>query len=103
MKYRLSPEAERDINEIWEYIAEDNPTAADNVINTIQDALATISKSPGLGRKRPEIPTKAPARYWTVYRHYVIAYLEDSKPLYVLRVVSGYRDLPALFAVDTQI
>ena len=34
-RYVLHPEAVRDLEEIWEYIAQDNPDAADRVIDEI--------------------------------------------------------------------
>lgn len=37
--FRLHPEAARDISEIWEYIAEDNPDAAGRVREEILDAI----------------------------------------------------------------
>jgi plasmid stabilization system protein ParE len=35
-EYEFHPEAEIDLDAIWEYIAEDNPNAADRVIDQIE-------------------------------------------------------------------
>ena len=46
MPYRLSALAERDIEEIWSYVAEDaSPTTADRLINTIVGRFSCSSNS----------------------------------------------------------
>ena len=41
--YDFHPEARADLNEIWAYIAQDNPDAADRVIDNIEAALEALS------------------------------------------------------------
>jgi plasmid stabilization system protein ParE len=45
-----APAAESDAVEIWSYIAEDNPEAADRLIDRFDKIIRTISKQPELGR-----------------------------------------------------
>jgi plasmid stabilization system protein ParE len=42
MTYRISKEAKQDLRDIWEYIAEDNPNAADATIETIYKAIRKL-------------------------------------------------------------
>ena len=35
--YRLAKSAERDLREIWKYVTQDNPTAANRLIKRFQD------------------------------------------------------------------
>jgi plasmid stabilization system protein ParE len=35
MPYTVSPQAIKDLDEIWDYVAADSPTAADRLIDTI--------------------------------------------------------------------
>jgi plasmid stabilization system protein ParE len=55
MKYILSRGAERDLEEIWEYIAQDNIDAADRWIAKLFAAFAMLARSPGLGHNRTDL------------------------------------------------
>jgi len=44
--YAFHPQAEADIDEIWEYIAADNPAAADRVTADIEKLSITLCCSP---------------------------------------------------------
>jgi toxin ParE1/3/4 len=53
---RWSYEAEQWLKEIYEYIAEDNPTAAGKVVSGIYDKAQILSDYPELGHKYREEP-----------------------------------------------
>jgi len=44
--YELSPEATDDLQEIWVYIANDNPIAADKLEDDIYAACELLAKNP---------------------------------------------------------
>ena len=48
-RYAFHPGAFADLDEIWEYIAEDNLDAADRVIADIHAVLRTLAVSPHIG------------------------------------------------------
>ena len=52
---RRSPRARADILEIWSYIAERNPAAADRVLDAIERICGVIAAHPLIGRERPEL------------------------------------------------
>jgi toxin ParE1/3/4 len=55
MPYRLSPLAERDLDEVWSYIAEDaSPAMADRLSDAIFDRFELLVEQPRMGRNRPE-------------------------------------------------
>ena len=55
MPYRLSSRAERDLDEVWLYVAEDaSPTTADRLIDDIVDRFDLLTEQPRMGRLRPE-------------------------------------------------
>ncbi len=55
MPYRLSSLAERDLEEIWSYVAEDaSPATADRLIDAIVDRFELLVEQPRMGRNRPE-------------------------------------------------
>jgi antitoxin ParD1/3/4/toxin ParE1/3/4 len=92
--FRLSPQAFRDIDEIWEFIAEDNLDAADNVRNEIFAACEKLADMPEMGHIR-EYLADEPLRFWRVYS-YLIIYRPESRPLEIVRVLHGARDISAL-------
>lgn len=52
MKYRLTPEAFADLQQIHDYIAEEqrHPIAASNVVRSIENTLELIADNPLMGR-----------------------------------------------------
>lgn len=78
-RFKLHPEAARDITDIWEYIAEENPPAAGRVREDILHAIRKLVPFPHQGHKRPDL-TSRPLRFQTV-RNYIIAYAPDENPL----------------------
>jgi len=61
MQYILSEDADRDLDGIWDYIAEDNIDAADQWIGRLFDAFDAIGNAPGIGHKREDL-TAYPVR-----------------------------------------
>lgn len=49
MKIRWTPEAERDRADIWDYIAADNPSAAERMDHLFSDATARLAEHPRSG------------------------------------------------------
>ena len=94
-EFVLHPEAVKDLEEIWEYIATDSLDAADRVREEIYDAIQSLVLLPYAGHTRPDL-TGRPLRFQTV-RDYVIAYAPDEKPLAIIAVLHGRRN-PRLIA-----
>lgn len=59
--YAFHPDAFADLNEIWEYIAEDNIDAADRVLADIHAVLRTLVASPHIGHGRPDLTASTAA------------------------------------------
>lgn len=60
--YDFHPEALVDLDEIWEFIAGDKPTAADRVIADILDTLDKLVSFPNQGNRRADL-TSRPLRF----------------------------------------
>jgi len=86
----LHPEAFADLDEIWEFIASDNLTAADRVLDEIYETIRSLVTFPHMGHARPDL-TSRPLRFHAV-RSFLIAYAPDEKPLTVLAVLHGRRN-----------
>ena len=85
-------EAEHWLREIYSYIAEDNPSAADRVINGIVQKVHNLTSFPETGYRyclEPEGEVRI-----LLYGHYRIAYLWSvGKDIVVLGVFHGALDI----------
>jgi addiction module RelE/StbE family toxin len=84
------PDAVADLNEIWEYIAADNPSAADRVLEEIHEGIRSLVPFPQQGHRRSDLSSR-PLRFYPV-RDYLIAYAPDERPLVVLAILHGRRN-----------
>ncbi len=89
-----SHEARGDLLEIWEFVAQNDLDAADRVEQEIEQAITRLTRIPRLGHIRSDLTSK-PVRFWAVYS-YLIIYDPEARPLEVVRILSGYRDVAAL-------
>jgi plasmid stabilization system protein ParE len=95
--FQFTPQSITDLFEIWRFIAEDNPTAADRVEEAIFKACEFLANSPLAGRIRQDLTT-LPLRFWVVqpYPSYLIVYNAESRPVQVIRILHAARDLPTI-------
>lgn len=95
LQFRLTESAIRDIEQIAEYIAREvGLTEADRFLTRLDAKFVQIAQFPNLKRQRNEILPKL--RSLPMDR-YLILYIPIERDVNILRVVSGYRDLYALF------
>jgi len=90
--YVLSRDAERDLEDLWDYIAEENVGAADRLIARLFDAFEELGRFPHLGHKREDL-TSFPVLFWPV-GNFLIIYRGDRTPIQIVAVVRGSRDIP---------
>ncbi len=93
-RFKLAPEAARDIREIWAYIAKDSIKAARRVRMEIVDACQRIARNPRVGHSREDLTDK-PVLFWPV-GSYLIIYNPARKPVEIVRVLHAARDVPSL-------
>ena len=95
MPYRLSALAERDLDELWSYVAADaSPGTADRLIDAIFERFELLAEQPRMGRLRREFG--AGVRSLTVENH-VIYYRHEGEIL-IARVLHGRRDQAAAWS-----
>jgi plasmid stabilization system protein ParE len=95
--YELHPEAQRDLDEIWEFICADSLDAADRVIEEILARFDSLVPFPSQGHQRPDL-TSSPLRF-AIVRDYLIAYAPGETPLWVVAVMHGKRSPRVLAAI----
>jgi plasmid stabilization system protein ParE len=59
MSVQFSLEASRDLEEVKNYISQDNPDAAVRLILLIREKCALLAQQPGIGRDRSDILSRA--------------------------------------------
>ena len=93
MRVEFSPFVENDLEAIGDYIARDNPTRAVTFIRELREKLRFVGQNPLLCQLRPDIGDDARI---AVFGRYIILFRIQGDVVRIERVVSGYRDLPAL-------
>lgn len=94
-KFRLTQPAIQDIEQIADYIASRSGLdRADQFLSNLDAKFAKIAQFPNIGRQRDEI---LPLLRSLSIDHYLILYMPIGQDVEIFRVVSGYRDLSALF------
>jgi plasmid stabilization system protein ParE len=96
-RYLFTLQATRDLLDIWSFIARDNREAADRVEAAVFRACDLLADSPLGGRTRNDL-TQLPVRFWILhpYSNYFIVYDPEKKPLQIIRIIHGSRDLPSV-------
>ena len=91
MKIRISPEAEQDLIEIFDYILVDNPLAAEKTLDVIYREIRYLCEHPNLGRvgrvsgTRELVLSGAP---------FIVPYQVKKNTLEILRIYHSARKWP---------
>ena len=93
-RYTLSAQARQDLKDIKNYIARDNLDRAAAFIKLIADRFQKLADFPGMGSSYEEL---APTLRGFPVGNYVIFYRPNEIGITIERILSGYRDLDALF------
>ena len=97
--FRLTPLAEADVLEILEHVAETSgERRAAGLQRDFLHAARLLVEHPRMGHPRPDLTPRA-VLFWPVHS-LLLAYRPESRPLEIVRVVSGWRDLPQVLGDD---
>ena len=94
---RKALRVERDLAVIWDYIAADNPEAAERCLRQIDAQFHRLARSPLIGRDRKDLAARLRS---FVVGSYVIFYqpLIGNDGVEIVRVIEGHRDItPEMF------
>jgi len=95
MTYVLAPSAARDLEIVWQHLADEASEAvADRVIDAIAERCEMLAEFPNAGRLRPDIGPEV--RCFPAERH-VIYYRNEDARIVIARVLHGSRDQAATF------
>jgi toxin ParE1/3/4 len=92
----IRPEADRDLDDHYDYIAQDNLDVAMRLLEAAHATLDELAELPG--REKPRLlknPRLSGLRQWPIrgFSNYLIFYLTTEEAVEVVRVLHGARDL----------
>lgn len=90
----ITPLAQEDLTEIWEYVAEADAERADKLLDRLNEKCLLLAAHPAMGRARHELLVDL--RSFAI-GNYVIFYQPLDDGIEVLRVLHGSRDVPEIF------
>jgi toxin ParE1/3/4 len=93
-RYRLSRQAEQDLEDIWFYVAQSDEVAADLLIAKILDKFPMLAKFPNMGKKRDDLLEGLRS---LPLKPYVIFYNRTSDRIEIVRVLHQSRDIENQF------
>lgn len=96
-KLIISDEAESDLEDIWDYIADDSPLNADYFIDQLYRKCLDITALEGIGRSRDEL---AGGLFSIPHKRYIIFFLRDDECVSVVRILRASRDIEAQFEIE---
>lgn len=89
--YELTPKAQNDLSEIWFRIAEDSIDLANRIEAEFYALFESLGQMPGQGHSRKDL-TKRPVLFFPLYS-FLVVYQPDVKPIRIVAVVRGKRDV----------
>ena len=90
-RYVLSVDAQLDLEEIWDYIAQDSIAAADRWTEKLFDAFEGLARTPQIGHKREDL-SDLPVLFWPVGTYLVIYRVAER--VEIVAITQGARDVP---------
>jgi len=94
MKIRWMPLAEQDLDAAYEYVRQDNPSAASRLVAGVFQAVEVLGRYPSAGH-----PGRVPAtrELSVVHTPFIVAYRPTQDEIQILAVIDGARRWPMSF------
>lgn len=92
-RIRITTLAERDLEEIWFFVAQDNVSAADRLLDLLEAKYRLLAANPQMGPARPDIAKEM--RLHPV-GSYLLLYRIIPGGIELVGVIPGARDLPGI-------
>lgn len=93
-RFDLAEQAQQDIREIWSYLAEKSPIAADKLITELFAKFQLLANNAELGRNRNEFLLNL--RSFPV-KKYIVFYIPTEAGIEIFRVIHSSRNIAGIF------
>lgn len=90
----ISPSANNDLMDIWEYIADDSPVNADRFLERLVESAQNLIGFSEIGVLRPEL---AASLYSHPVDRYMLYYRVQNENIELVRVLHSSRDVNLIF------
>jgi toxin ParE1/3/4 len=94
---RVTPQAEADLVEVWQYVAKGGAARADAFLDKVLKQCQQLAQFPRLGRARENL---APNLRSFPVKEFVIFYRPVDDTVEIIRVLYGERDIESIFQDD---
>jgi toxin ParE1/3/4 len=84
----------KDLLQVFSYVSQRNPAAADSLIQAIDEKLEQLSRFPFIGRARPTLVAGLRS---VVVRTHLIFYTVERERISIVRVIDGRMDVDEEF------
>ncbi|MGL5835951.1 MAG: type II toxin-antitoxin system RelE/ParE family toxin [Waterburya sp.] len=95
--YFFTDAAVKDLDDICEYIGQQNSKAASKLFDDIRKKCKLVANFPNMGKGYSKLSVNLRG---FVVEDYVVFYYPREDGIDIVRIVSGYRDLESLFLED---
>ena len=93
-RYRLSRQARMDLSSILGYLDTYNKNASEKLESRFIESFRLLAANPEIGHFRQDI-APSEVSFWAVSGH-VIAYFPATRPLQILAILHGARDIAGI-------
>ncbi len=93
-RFVFSSYVEADLRDIRDHISKDSPESSHRMMVRFVTAFRMLARRPELGHEREDL-LEPSIRFWPV-GFYMILYVPARRPIEILAVVHGARDVPAI-------
>ena len=97
MRLLITPLAAQDLEEIGDYIAQDNPARAESFVTDLQSHCEKICFNPEGYRRRSELSDNLRS---CAHGNYVIFFEATQEQVTIIRILHGSRDIPHVLAPE---
>ena len=91
------PSAQKDINNIVEYIKLDNPSAAVNIVNKLDESISKLADFPLIGLVPKDSRLQLLNYRMLIVDNYLVFYVLKANAVEIRRVIHGKRKYDFLF------
>ena len=96
-KLRINPLVAQDLNNIKEYIAEDNPDMSVKTVQEIYGQFENIQQFPSIGVDLSKRVSFRTDYKYIVHGNYVVIYKVGTEYVEIYRVVNRFQDITRIF------
>lgn len=94
-RYRLTEQAELDLEDLWVYVAQRDEIAADRQVAQLFDRFPMLAQFPNMGRQRDDL---FPGLRSFPVKPYVVFYMVHPNYIEIVRVLHQSQDLEGRFS-----